>query len=249
MSKVTIHYNDVNYVRKWADLPSGKFNGAYYYSRDIEEHLAPLLTTKRPINVLGTICCGGVDHMVVFIHNYLNPKAYGWLKRYNDVIVVSSDYNVEDEILKNHKVIHLPLSVNVEEIAKHKVKKKTKDACYMGNQWVFKKQELAELVPPEVHRFGEMEREKLWDIVAEYKYAYAIGLCAIEARVLGCRLKMSRYRYPDPEGKFKVFDLREAAVCLQEAIDIIEQGETNYVDCAKLASYKKFIKGHPENNV
>ena len=247
MSKVYIHYNDINYVRKWENLPSGKFNGAYYYSRDIEEHLAPYLTTKRPINVIGTVCCGGVDHMVVFIHNYLNSKAYGWLSRYNDVIVVSSDYNVEDEILKNHKVIHLPLSVNVEEIAKHKVKKKTEDACYMGNQWVFKKQELAELVPPDVHRFGEMDREKLWDIVAKYKYAYAIGLCAIEARVLGCRLKMSRYRYPDPEGKFKVFDLREAAVCLQEAIDILETTGDPYVDCTKLDSYKKAIDSHPEN--
>lgn len=249
MGKIFIHNNNIDYVRKWEALESGKWNGGYYYSMDIENHIAPKIETDRPINVLGVKTCGGTNRMLVFIHNYLDASDYFWMRKFDDVIIVSSDYNVEKPLLDvKLRVIHLPLSVNVAEVAKHKITKKTQEECYVGNQWAFKKQELQELVPPEVHRFGEMPRERMWDTIAKYKYVYAIGLCAIESRILGCRLKMSRYRYPDPEEAFKVFDLDEAAQCLNEGLKIMERDDLDYFDCTTLDLYKKFIDGHKENH-
>ena len=60
------------------------------------------------------------------------------------------------------------------------------------------------------------------DIIAQYKYCYAIGLCAEEAQVLGCKLKMSRYRYPDPEKAFPVLDCKDAAKMLQNELNKID---------------------------
>lgn len=221
--KVFVDHNHPNYVAKRNMLGSGKFNGAYYYSQDIENYILPLIKTDRPVNTIGIKDCGGTDRMIVFVHHYLHPEKYAWLKKFKDVIIVSSDLEA-NKVLKNFgTVIHLPLSVNTEEIAKHKVKKKTQDACYYGNQWAFKQKELKELVPPEVHRFGEMPRERAWDVIAKYKRCYAIGLCAIEAQVLGCKLEMSRYRYPDPEKAFPVFDCKDAAKMLQKELDKIDK--------------------------
>ena len=222
MAKVIISHNSPNYVRKWEALEEGKYNGEYYYSQDIEKYIAPELKTNRPINTIGIKSCGGRDHMIIFAHNYLYPERYSWLLNYSDVIIVSSDSKAEKILERYGKIIHLPLSVPVDEIKKHCVKKKTQEACYYGNPWKFKQREIAELVPPEVHRFAEMPREKAWDIIAQYKYCYANGLCAEEAQVLGCKLKMSRYRYPDPEKAFPVLDCKDAAKMLQNELNKID---------------------------
>lgn len=232
--RIIVNYQHPNYLAKWNALPSGKFNGAYYYSQDIENYILPHIQTERPVNTIGIHDCGGENDMIVFVHHYLHPENYKWLKRFKNIIIVSSDYEA-DKVLKGFgNVIHLPLSVPVAEVAKHK-KKKTQNACYIGNPWSFKQQELRELVPPEVHRFGEMPREQLWDVMAEYKIVYAIGLCAIEAQVLGAKLEMSRYRYPDPAKSFPVLDCGDAGKALNIAIKRIEDGET-YVDCSEILS-------------
>lgn len=224
MNNIIVRADNPNYLAKWNGLDkASKYNGAYYYSHDIEKYIVPLIKTKRPINVIGIRECGGEDNMLVFVHHYLNVREkYQWLSKYRNVVIVSSDYEADKELARYGTVIHLPLSINVDEVAKHRVKKKTQKACYYGNPWGFKRKEIAELVPPEVHRFGTMPREKAWDIVAQYRECYAIGLCALEAQVLGCRLKMSRYRYPDPEESFPVLDCKEAARRLQVALDSID---------------------------
>lgn len=243
MNKIIVKSDDVNYLRAWEMLSSGKYNGAYYYSQDIENYIIPNIKTDRPINLIGTLACGGEDSMVVFVHHYLNVREkYSWLRRYNDIIIVSSDYDADKELLRYGRVIHLPLSVNVSEIAKHR-KKPTQKACFYGNQWGFRRKEISELVPPEVPRFGEMPREVAWDVVSDYADCYAIGLCAMEAQVLGCHIKTSRYRYPEPEKSFPILDCECAAKLLQEALDMLEEDrELEYVDCAKLKGYKKALK-------
>lgn len=223
MGRIIVKHDNPNYLAKWRALPEGsRYNGAYYYSKDIEKYIVPNIKTDRPINVIGVRGCGGKHRMIVFIHHYLHPEMYDWLKRYRDIIIVGSDKEFLEKLSHLGKTIHLPLSVNVEEIEKHKVKKKTKDACYMGNPWKFKQQELSELLPEDVDKFPPMPKEQLWDEVAKYKYCYAIGLCAIEAQVLGCKLKMSRYRYPHPAKSFPVLDCKDAAKILQEKLDEID---------------------------
>ena len=82
-----------------------------------------------------------------------------------------------------------------------------------------------------------------WDVVSDYADCYAIGLCAMEAQVLGCHLKMSRYRYPEPEKSFPILDCECAAKLLQEALDMLEEDrELEYVDCVKLKGYKKALR-------
>lgn len=223
MSIIIADHTHPAYVKKWENLTTGKYNGAYYYSQDIVRLIIPNVQTDRPWNTIGIKECGGEKRMIVFAHNYLHPEQYLWVKWYRDAIIVSSDSEAEKVLSRYARVIHLPLSVDTEEIAKHRVKKKTQDACYYGNPWGFKKQEINELVPPEVHRFGEMPREKAWDIIAQYKNCYAIGLCALEAQQLGCKLKMSRYRYPDPEKAFPILDCRDAAKMLQAELDKIDR--------------------------
>lgn len=225
MPNIIVKSNHPAYEARRNALPkTDRFNGAYYYSKDIEHIICPLLTTDRPINVLGIKECGGEDHMIVFVHHYVNvAKRYAWLAQYKDLIIVSSDSQADKVLRHFGKVIHLPLSVNTEEIKKHCVEKKTEDACFYGNPWGFRRQEIEELVPPEVHRFGSMPREKAWDIIAKYKYCYAIGLAAIEASVLRCRLRMSRYRYPNPAQAFPILDCKQAAGMLQRALEILER--------------------------
>ena len=225
MANIIVSSNHPQYVaRRNALPPTDRFNGAYYYSKDLENLVCPLLETKRPINLLGMKSCGGVDGMIVFVHQYVDvARNYAWLKQFNNLIIVSSDHRA-DRILRHlGKVVHLPLSVDTVEIAKHRVERKDQYACYYGNPWGFKRQEIHELVPPEVHRFGTMPREKAWDVIAHYQYCYAIGLCALEAQQLGCKLRQSRYRYPNPARSFPVLDCRDAAKMLQKALDLIDK--------------------------
>lgn len=240
-SKIISHVRHPNYVAKREGLTYGRYNGAYYYAQDIENIIIPLVKTDRFWDLLSIKAVGSENHSIAFCHNYLHPEAYDWYKKFSDVIFVISDRNFIEPMMKHGKVILLPLSTDVATVKKYRVKEKDQDACFMGNMWGFRKQEVSELVPPEVHRFGEMPREELWSVVAHYKYVYAIGICAIEAQVLGCRLKMSRYRYPDPEKSFPIFDCRDAAKCLQEALDTLESTNQDFFDCTETETYKEAI--------
>lgn len=224
MNKIIVKHDHPNYLAKWRALPEGsRYNGAYYYSHDIEKYIVPNIKTDRPINVIGVRGCGGKDRMIVFIHHHLHPEMYDWLKKYKDIIIVTSNEEFGKQLTHLGTVIHLPLSVNVEEVLKHKVDKKTKNACYFGNPWKFKKGDLEKFVPKNVDTFPPMSKEELLSKVAEYKECYAIGLCAIEAKILGCKIKKCDSRFPYPNKVFKVLDCKDAAKILQEKLDEIDK--------------------------
>ena len=92
----------------------------------------------------------------------------------------------------------------------------------MGNRWSFKKKYEAKLpdnveFPPQ-----NIPREELLKWIAPYKKCYAIGRCAIEAKVLGCEILPFYDPFPDPEF-WQVIDNKEAAKMLQAELDKIDK--------------------------
>lgn len=203
---------------------SGQYNGAYYYSQEITKNIIPNVKTWRPWDTLGMRFMKSANHAIVFLHHNLNhDKVYGWLDEYIDQIYVcSSEATYEWAKSKiGGRAIYLPLSVDVEYVKQFKTRK-TKQACYAGNRWGFKKKDLRELIPEGVdYSPRNLPREELLKFVAPYKECYAIGRSAIEARILGCKIKICDHRYPDPT-YWKVLDNKDAAKILQEKLDSID---------------------------
>ena len=78
------HYK---YREKWNMSGYNRYNGAFYYSKEIVKNIIPRVKTDRnwiTINIQGIGC----DHSIVFIHNNLHPEHYDWLQRYDDLILV-----------------------------------------------------------------------------------------------------------------------------------------------------------------
>lgn len=200
----------------------GRHNGAYYYAKEIEENIVPLVKTDRNWDLLGMKFTQHYAHSIVFLHHNLNfDSTYKWLKRYDDQILVASSWTAYAAAQDaGHKVIFLPLSVDVSFVEQFKTKK-TKDACYAGNRWKFKDDDIKKYVPDGVD-FQEVDlpREELLKFIAPYKKCYAIGRCAIEARALGCKIMKCDSRY-EPDD-FPILDNRDAAEILQRELDKID---------------------------
>ena len=217
-----IDTNDKQYIGLQKCLSKGRYNGTYYYSLEIVKNIIPNVKTDRPWDTLGMRGVGSTNRAIVFLHHNVYPsKSYSWLSKYDDQILVTSNRMVEKWAKTiNHKVIFLPLSVDVEYVEQFKTKK-TKDACYSGNRWKFKDADLAKYVPGGVDYPPEdLEREELLKFIAPYKKCYCIGRCAIEAQILGCEVMKCDHRYEPSD--FPVLDNKDAAKILQEELDRID---------------------------
>ena len=215
---VLIDHTHPQYISKWSDCGENKFNGAYYYSQEIVENIIPNVETSRnwiTVNIKGIGC----DHSVVFIHNNRRPSNYDWLKfyGYKDLVLVCGIPETCEKIAHLGKAIYLPLSVDVEYIKQFRVRKKTKEAAFVGRPVKKKYGQL----PDGIDYLEGLPREELLRRMAEYKTVYAVGRCALEAKVLGCELKAYDERFPDVS-RWKVIDNREAAKLLQEELDRID---------------------------
>ncbi len=206
-------------------FPNGKGskNGAYFYSKEIEKNIIPNVKTDRPWDTLGMKALRSEDRAIVFIHHNKEwDKVYSWLDKHKDLIYVCSvpqTYEWAKSIGKT--AIYLPLSIDVDYVKQFETEK-TKEACYAGNKWGFKKKDLAEMVPSNVDFPDEnIDREELLKFIAPYRECYAVGRCALEARALGCEIKVCDSRYPDP-AIWQVLDNKDAAKILQEELDKID---------------------------
>ncbi len=209
-----IDHNDVQYKRKRATAGHDKHNGAYYYSREITKNIIPLIETDRnwvTVNVKGQC----FDHSIVFIHNNLKPDLYDWLADYKDLVLVCGVPETCDKVKHLGIPIYLPLSIDVENVAKFRCEK-TKEVAYAGRYVKRLK------VPLTDCDFLEgMPRNKLLSEMAQYKKIYAVGRTAIEAKCLGCEVLVYDERYPDPE-LWQVLDNKDAAKILQRELDKID---------------------------
>lgn len=213
---MVISHKHPAYIRKWQKAGKNRYNGAYYYSKEIVENIIPRLKTDRnfiTVNVEGVGC----DHAVVFIHNNLHPGRYEWLSRYKDLILVCGIPETVEKVAHLGKAIYLPLSVDVEYVKKFAVKEKTRDAAFVGRP--AKRKGLA--LPKDIDILENMPRDQLLTEMAKYREVYAVGRCAIEAKILKCRLKAYDPRFPKVS-RWKPLDNAKAAEMLQAELDRID---------------------------
>lgn len=219
----TTNPNYVAYRRIFHPNGSGAHNGAYYYSQEIVKNIIPNVQTWRPWDTLGMKHLRSLDHAIVFMHHNLNhDRVYSWLKQYKDLVYVCSTNTTLEWASKQHNghAILLPLSIDTEYVSQFRTEK-TKEACYAGNLWKFKKPDIAKYVP-EGTDFPpkNIPREELLKFIAPYKVCYAIGRTAIEASALGCDVRNCDSRY---EGvSWQVLSNQEAAQILQNHLDMLD---------------------------
>lgn len=210
-----INQDHPKYREKWNRIGKGRFNGAFYYSKEICKYIIPLVKTDRnwiTINIKGIGC----DHAIVFIHNNLRPDHYDWLKNYNDLVLVCGVPETCAKVAHLGQPIYLPLSIHVDEVKKYRCEK-TKQVAYVGRK--HKRQGIT--FPIETQFIEGLPRTRFLKEVAKYKQVYAVGRSAIEAKVLGCEILSYDERFPDPS-RWKVVDCSEAAEMLQRQLDMID---------------------------
>lgn len=227
-----IDTNHPEYIKLRKKTGKGKYNGCYYYSKEIVDNIIPNVKTDRDWNVVGRELSGMHDGMIVFLHDNSTPWHYDWLKNYHDLILVCSSEYTRNSVIYWGKTILLPMSIDVEYVERFKVAKKTKGTCFVGNPWVYDNLRGSDIDPTNFDKPTEMDflsgmrRTKLLKRLAQYRKAMAIDRCAMEALVLDCELIPINTRYGcDNIGR--VFDNRDAAKILQEELDKIDGGGVN----------------------
>lgn len=212
-----IDHNHTMYRSLWNNCGDNKWNGAFYYSKEIVKHIIPRVKTNRnwvTINVRG-VCPG---HSIVFIHNNLHPERYAWLENVKDLILVCGIEKTAEFLKRyHHPTIVLPLSVDVESVKQYE-RPKTKYCAYAGRPAKAQGYKF----PKDCDMLTGLPRNKLLPAMAEFECIYAVGRTAIEAKILGCEILPYDTRYPDPS-IWEVLDCADAAKILQEKLDKVEE--------------------------
>lgn len=209
------------YVKKRNSMSKdGKYNGAYYYSKEIVKNIIPRVKTDRNwITIRLPEMTAHPDHSIIFIHNNKNPNYYSYLRNYHDCILVCSLPTTAENLRFFGKTILLPLSVDVKKVEKYRVKEKTKDVAYAGRK--LKLSYFNNRVPKGVDILSGMPQSQLLREMAKYKTIYGSGRTAIQAKILGCEVLPHESNFPD-SSVWKVIDNRESAKMLQKMLDEID---------------------------
>ena len=211
-----INHKHPKYLEKWEKLGPSRFNGAYYYSKEICENIIPYVNTDRnwiTINIIGE----AVDHSIVFIHNNIHTDHYDWLSKYKDLILVCGVPSTCNKVKHIGTPLYLPLSVNADEVAKYYRPIKDREVAFIGRQAKTKHMD----IPCNVDYITGTDRETFLKEISHYKKVYAVGRAAIEARILGCEILPYDPRFMNPD-IWQVVDNKEAAKMLQTNLDIID---------------------------
>lgn len=215
-----IDHTHPDYVKKWKTLDENKYNGAYYYSKEIVKNIIPNVKTDRNwITVRLKEMKVHPDHSIIFIHNNRNPNYYEYLKDYKDCILVCSLPSTAENLQFFGRTIYLPLSVDVDYVKKFRVKNKTKDIAYAGR--ASKLQYFNNRVPKDTPVLSNMTQPRLLREMAKYKTIYASGRTAIQAKILGCEVLPHESNFPDSRF-WKVKDNKDAAKMLQQMLNNID---------------------------
>lgn len=215
-----INHDNKEYRRRWNLAGDDRYNGAYYYSREICKNIIPNVKTDRhwvTINTEG-MC---YDHAIVFIHNNLYPEIYDWLKDFDDLVLVCGVPDTVKKVEPLGKAIYLPLSIDVKFVKSFSVRPEEhmKPAAFAGRAEKAKRHYAS--LPEKIDYLAGIPRPELLQEMAWYKTIYAVGRTAIEAKALGCTVKAYDERYPDPD-MWEVLDNLEAAKILQKKLDEID---------------------------
>lgn len=210
-----IDHNNIEYIGKRDAINQNRFNGAFYYSKEIVRNIIPRVKTSRnwiTVNVQGL----GASHSIVFIHNNKHPENYEWLAAYEDLILVCGIPETCEKVAWLGRTIYLPLSIDVAEVEKYK-QPKTREICFAGR----KTKRKGVRFPEETDFIEGVSREVFLTRLAKYKKAYAVGRAALEAKALGCEVLPYDERFPDPD-VWTVLDNKDAAKILQEELNKAE---------------------------
>ena len=75
-----IDHDNYFYSKRRRNSGSNKYNGAYYYSKDIVKYFIPNIETDRNWITINVPEYENIDidlsHSIIFIHNNLQPNAY-----------------------------------------------------------------------------------------------------------------------------------------------------------------------------
>lgn len=226
MNKVIDHTHRA-YKQKWQSAGGNRFNGAFYYSREIVKNIIPNVDTERPW-VTVNIRPHCEDHAIVFIHNNKRTDRYEWLKDYSDLILVCGIPETCDKVSHLGKAVYLPLSIDVDYVSQFRLPDdKRSGIAYVGRRAKRRWKDVH--VPEGVDVIENLDRPILLRKMARYESVYAVGRAAIEAKVLGCKVLAYDERYPDPS-IWRIVDNAEAAKMLQQILDEIDgrgKGEKN----------------------
>lgn len=210
------------YRKKREQMGGGKYNGAFYYSKEIVKNIIPNIHTDRNwITIL--VPNVAVDHSIVFIHNNLYPQMYDYLKGYKDLILVCGIPSTCDKVKHLGTPIYLPLSIDTEYVRQF-IRPKTKGTAYAGRKCK------SNGIPKGTKLLPTLPRHRLLPLMAEYENIYAVGRTAIEAKVLGCNILPYDKRFP--EDIWEVLDNKEVIPMLQAELDRIDQNAQTTKDNA-----------------
>ena len=203
------------YHAMWKLSGKNKYNGAYYYSKEIVNNIIPKIKTKRSWVTINSypIC---EDKAIVFIHENVDTNIYNWLSKYNDLILVCGLESTCEKVKHLGTPIYLPLSVDIKEVEKYKVKKKTKKIAYIGRE-----EKRSDILPKDIDFIENLPREEFLTEIAKYEQVYAVGRCAIEAKILGCEILHYDNRFKE-DFEWDILDNKDAAKMLQEKLDLID---------------------------
>ena len=214
-----ISHKSRTYQERWALIGLNKYNGAYYYSREIVKNIIPNVETKRSwmtVNIPGR----GEDGMIVFVHNNLHPENYEWLKKFDDIVLVCGVPDTVEKVSHIGRAIYLPLSVDVKYVEQFKLPVEIRaGAAFAGRP--AKRRIPGVKLPNDLTILEGYNRPELLKTMAQFEEIYAVGRTALEAKILGCTVKAYDPRFPNPE-IWKVVDNHDAAKLLQKALDDID---------------------------
>ena len=216
-----LDHTEPNYVKKRNSLVEGnKFNGAYYYSREIVKNIIPNVKTDRNWVTVRLADIQIPEHSIVFIHNNRNPNYYEFLREYKDLILVCGLERTVENMQYFGKAIYLPLSIDVSYVKRFRVEEKTKEMAFAGRLIKISKMYHAP-VPKECDILTNMPQHRLLQAMADYRKVYCTGRTALQAKVLGCEIGVHDPNFPDPS-IWKVIDNRDAAKMLQDILNEID---------------------------
>lgn len=211
-----IDHTHPEYIKVWNKIGASKWNGAYYYSKEIVEDIIPRVKTDRnwvTVNIHDAEI--GCDRAIFFVHShwYQHPEWYEWLAKYDDLIMVCSTEDDFEMVSKYGKPVYLPLSLDVEYVKQFRAEK-TKEIAYAGRR------EKDKGVPKDVPRLYGLERPEFLAELAKYKTVYAVDRVALEARILGCKV-IGDYDYNNAPDE--IIDSKKAAKMLQAELNKIDK--------------------------
>jgi hypothetical protein len=213
-------HNTTEYKAAQSKLNRGKFNGAYFYSKEIVDCFIPQIKTTYNWQTINHQ--KAPEHCIVFVHSNNALHRYDYLLKYKDIILVCSTHNSLNELKKkgHKKVIYVPLSIDTDYLDNFKMDKKY-GTIAAGNLWAFTPETKVMFIRNRIKHYHDIPREDLLKLMAKSKTVYAIGRTAMEAIYLGANVIQPDKEYP-VEKYTTYFTQKQAIEILRKEIERYE---------------------------